>query len=100
MTLSQEGLMIPQNFLEEIQEDRQLEEELVKTKQPYFDKEIKIKKVNISNVKIENIGDYQDFSQLAKIFTLLQEFWDVFAKDFKDMKGIIKELGAMNIPFK
>ena len=31
---------------------------------------------------------------------MLKEYQDVFAKDFQDMKGIVKELGVMRIPLK
>jgi len=30
----------------------------------------------------------------------LQEYQDVFAKEFQDMKGIVEELGIMKIPLK
>ena len=31
---------------------------------------------------------------------MLKEYQDVFAKEFRDMKGIIEELGVMRIPLK
>lgn len=30
----------------------------------------------------------------------MQEYQDVFAKEFQDMKGIVEELGIMKIPLK
>jgi len=47
-----------------------------------------------------NIGDYWDIAQLANMSALLKEYQDVYAKDFRDMKGIIKELGVIKIPLK
>ena len=84
--------MIPNNFLEETQEDKKLEEELAKLEQPYFEKEIKLQQVSIgsdTDPNMKNIGDYWDSSQLSNFFVLLQEYQDVFAKDFKEMKVIV-----------
>ena len=43
------------------------------------------------------IGDYWSEEQTTKIVNLLKEFQDVFARDYKDLKGIVHEMGEMNI---
>ena len=68
-----------------------------------FIKLLKIKKVNIGsedNPKFANIGDYQDEETVAKITDLLQEFQDLFLKNFREMKGIVGDLREMKIPLK
>ena len=64
---------------------------------------IKIKEFNIYNddkPKIAKIGDYQNEEQTTKIVKLLQEFQDVFSRDYKDLKGLVQEMGEMKIDIK
>ena len=37
---------------------------------------------------------------MAKITDLLHEFQDLFLKNFREMKGIVGDLGEMKIPLK
>ena len=50
----------------------------------------KWKKLVIIGAKIET----------TEIINLLKEFEDVFARDYKDLKGLVKEMGEMNIDIK
>ena len=64
---------------------------------------LKIRKVNIGteeNPKFVSIGDYWDEVTMAKITDLLHEFQDLFQTKFSEMKGILGDLGEMNIPLK
>jgi hypothetical protein len=68
-----------------------------------FSTPIKVKKVNIGmneNPKMESIGDYWDEQTLERITELLHEYNDTFPTTFTTMKGIVGELGEMNIPLK
>jgi hypothetical protein len=47
---------------------------------------------------MENIGDYWDEKIMEIITKLLREYNDLFPKTFTEMKGIVRELGQMNIP--
>ena len=61
-----------------------------------FIKPLKIKKVNIGsedNPKFANIGDYWDEKIVAKIIDLLHEFQDLFLTNYREMKGIVVDLG-------
>ena len=61
---------------------------------------LKVKKINIGspkNPKFSNIGDYWDEDTVRNIMELLHEFEDLFPKKFSKMKGIVGELGEMNI---
>ena len=74
------------------------------TKSPkWLDVKVKIKEVDISNddrPKIAKIGDYWTEAQTTKIVNLLKEFQDVFDRDYKDLKGLVHEMGEMKIEIK
>ena len=62
---------------------------------------LKIRKVNIGieeNPKFASVGDHWDEETMAKITDLLHEFQDLFPTKFSEMKGILGDLGEMNIP--
>jgi hypothetical protein len=64
---------------------------------------IKIKKVNIGTIeqcKMVSIGDYWDKQTLESIIELLCQYNDLFPTTFIEMKGIVGELGEMNIPLR
>ena len=64
---------------------------------------LKTSKVNIGteeNLKFVNVGDYWDEETMAKITDLLHEFQDLFPTKFSEMKGILGDLGEINIPLK
>ena len=42
-------------------------------------------------------GDYLSEQQTTEIVNLLKEYQDVFARDYKDLKGLVKEMGEMKI---
>ena len=68
-----------------------------------FLRPLKIKKVNIGSVenqKFVDIGDYWDDETVGKITELLHEFKDLFPTKFYEMKGIVGDLGEMNIPLR
>ena len=46
------------------------------------------------------IGDYWSEEQMTEIVNLLKEFQDVFARDYKDLKGLVHEMGEMKIDIK
>ena len=46
------------------------------------------------------IGDYWDDTIVDKVFELLCEYQDLFPTNFRDLKGIIKDLGMMKITLK
>jgi hypothetical protein len=50
--------------------------------------------------KFANIGDYWNDETMEKITDLLREYQDIFPTTFSEMKGIVGELGEMNIPLK
>ena len=74
------------------------------TKAPeWLDAKVNTKEVDISNddwPKLAKIGDYWNEQQTAEIITLLREFQDVFARDYKDLKGLVQEMGEMKIDTK
>ena len=74
------------------------------TKSPkWLDTKVKIKEVDISNddrPKIAKIGEYWTEAQTIEIVNLLKEFQDVFARDYKDLKGLVHEMGEMKIDIK
>ena len=47
-----------------------------------------------------NVGDYWDEETMEKITDLLHELLDPFPTKFSEMKGILGDLGEMNIPLK
>ena len=68
-----------------------------------MDAKVKTKEIDISNdnrPKMEKIGDYWSEEQTTKMVDLLKEFQDVFARDYKDLKGLVKEMGEMKIDIK
>ena len=61
---------------------------------------LKIKKVNIGTKekpKFTSVGDYWDEESMEKITNLLYEFQYIFPTKFSKMKGILCDLGEMNI---
>ena len=65
-----------------------------------MDSKIKIKEVNIANEgqpKMSRIGDYQLDQQTTQIIDFLREYQDVFARDYKELKGLVEEMGEMKI---
>jgi hypothetical protein len=74
---------------------------LDKAKPPeWMDAEIKIKEFDISNddrSKMVQIGDYWFDKQTADIVNLLKEYQDVFARNYKYLKGLVEEMGEMKI---
>ena len=46
------------------------------------------------------IGDYWNEEKTTEIVNLLKEFQDVFARDYKDLKGIFHEMGELKIDIK
>ena len=68
-----------------------------------MDVKVKTKEVNILNddrPKMAWIGDYWDDEQTTEIVNLLKEFQDVFARDYKYLKGLVQEMGEMKIYIK
>ena len=62
---------------------------------------LNIRKFNIGkeeNPKFASVGDYCDEEAMEKITNLLHEFQDLFPTKFSKMKGILGDLGEMNIP--
>jgi hypothetical protein len=43
------------------------------------------------------IGDYWSDKKTTDIVNLLKEYQDVFARDYKDLKGLVEEMGEMKI---
>ena len=74
------------------------------TKAPeWLDAKIKTKEFDISNddrPKMEKIGDYWNEEQTTEIVNLLKEFQDVFTREYKYIKGLVHEMGEMNIDMK
>ena len=69
----------------------------------WLDAKVKTKEFDISNddrPKMEKIGDYQSEEQRTEIVNLMKEFQDVFARDYKDLKGLVHEMGKMKIDIK
>ena len=65
-----------------------------------MDAKIKIKEFNISTEgqpKMAKIGDYWSEQQTIDIVNLLKEYQDVFSIYYKDLKGLIEEMGEMKI---
>jgi hypothetical protein len=46
---------------------------------------------------MERIGDYWSDKQTTKIVDLLREYQDVFSRDYKDLKGLVQDMGEMKI---
>ena len=69
----------------------------------WLDAKVKTKEVDISNddrPKLAKIGDYWNEQQTTEIVNLLREFQDVFFSDYKDLKGLVQEMGEMKIDTK
>ena len=49
---------------------------------------------------MERIGDYWSKEKTTKIIDLLKEFQDVFSRYYKDLKGLVAEMGEMKIDIK
>lgn len=67
-----------------------------------MDSQIKTKEVKIlanHQPKLAKIEDYWSEEQKKKIVNLLRGYHDVFARDYKDLKGIVQEMGEMKITF-
>jgi hypothetical protein len=65
-----------------------------------MDVEIKTKEFYISNddrPKMVRIGDYWSDKKTTDIVNLLKEYQDVFGCDYKDLKGLVEEMGEMKI---
>ena len=66
-------------------------------------KPMKLKEFNIGieeQPKLDKIGDYWDDDIVGKIVELLIEYQDLFPLNFLELKGIIREIGVMNITLK
>jgi hypothetical protein len=65
-----------------------------------MDAEIKTKNLTylmMIDQKWYRIGDYWTDKKTTDIVNLLKEYQDVFAHDYKDLKGLVEEMGEMNI---
>ena len=65
-----------------------------------MDAKIKIKEVNIAKdgqPKMVRIDDYWSEQQTTEIVDFLKGYHDVFARDYKDLKGLVEEMGEMKI---
>ena len=64
----------------------------------WLDANVKTREFDISNddrPKMAKIGDYWSEEQTTEIVNLLKEFQDVFARDYKDLKGLVHEMGEI-----
>jgi len=64
---------------------------------------LKNRQVNIgieAEPKFANIGDYWDDATVDKVAEFLREYQDLFPRKFLNLKGIIGDLGIMNITLK
>ena len=64
---------------------------------------LKTRTVNIGSEdqpKLTTIGDYWDDEMVSKVTQLLHEYQDLFPTKFSEMKGILGDIGVMNIPLK
>ena len=64
---------------------------------------LNIRKVNIGieeNPKFASVGDYRDEETMENITDILHEFQYLFPTKFSKMKGILGDLGEINIPLK
>ena len=71
--------------------------------QEWLDAKVETKEFDISNddqPKMEKNGDYWSEEQTTEIVNLLKEFQDVFARAYKDLKGLVHEMGEMKINIK
>ena len=49
---------------------------------------------------MEHIGDYWNDEQIFEMVYLLKEFQDIFARDYKDLKILVQDMGEMKIDIK
>lgn len=64
---------------------------------------LKIKQVNIgtyAEMKYAMLGDYLDDAMVDKVIELLCEYQDLFPTKITELKGILSNLGMMNITLK
>jgi hypothetical protein len=64
------------------------------------DVEIKTKEFNISNndsPKMARVGDYWIEKETTDIVELLTEYQEIFAQDYKYIKGLVEEMGEIKI---
>jgi hypothetical protein len=52
---------------------------------------------NDDRPKMVRVGDYWSDKKTIDIVNLLKEYQYVFALDYKDLKGLVEEMGEMNI---
>ena len=67
-----------------------------------MDAKTKTNEVDISNddrPKLAKIGDYWLKEKIDNIINLLNEYQYVFARDYKDLKGLVQEMDQMKIKF-
>jgi hypothetical protein len=43
------------------------------------------------------IGGYCTNKQIVDIINLLKEYHEIFSRDYKDLKGLVEEMGEMKI---
>jgi hypothetical protein len=85
----------------EVEEEREVEGPQLESEE--YDSPFKINKVNIGTIEnpnITSIGDYWDDQIVESIMELLCEYSDFFSTIFSEMKGVVGELGEINIPLK
>ena len=69
----------------------------------YVTKPMNIRQVNIGSkeqLKWAKIGDYSDDDTVGKVTELLMEYHELFPAKFFELKGIVGNLGLMNITLK
>ena len=69
----------------------------------WLDAKVKTREFDISSddqPKMAKIGDYWSEEKTIEIVNLLKKFQGVFARDYKDLKGLVHEMGEMKIDIK
>lgn len=72
----------------------------MKASPEWMEASIKTKEIDIYNYdspKLAKIADYSTEEQTSELVNLLKEYQDFFARNYKDLKGIVQEMGEMNI---
>ena len=96
--------MIATEFLATFSQFKEGNRPINEAKAPeWLDAKVKTREFDTSNdhrPKIEKIGDYWSEPQTTEITNLLKEFQDVFSRDYKDLKGLVHEMGEMKIDIK
>eukprot|EP00253_Pinus_taeda_P008520 PITA_08520 len=85
-------------FIREVEGHRKFEG--IQIDNPDIAASLKTKQVNIGTEAEPNfakIGDYWDDAIVDKVAELICEYQDLFPTKFSDLKGIIGDLGIMNI---